>query len=36
MYLLNPKTQSFDHLDDESKAVMKKTIAYFENRGKKN
>ena len=35
MYLLNPKTQSFNHLDDESKAIMEKTIAYFENRGKK-
>ncbi len=35
MYLLNPKTQSFDHLDAESKAIMQKTITYFENRGKK-
>ena len=35
MYLLNPKKQSFDHLDPESKAIMEKTIAYFENRGKK-
>ncbi len=35
MFLLNPKTQSFDHLDAESKAIMEKTIAYFENRGKK-
>ena len=35
MYLLNPKTQSFDHLDAESKTIMEKTIAYFETRGKK-
>jgi len=35
MYLLNPKTQEFDHLDPESKNIMEKTIAFFENRGKK-
>ncbi|MFA5902545.1 MAG: acyl-CoA dehydrogenase family protein [Desulfobacula sp.] len=35
MFLLNPKTESFDHLDAESKSIMQKTIAYFENRGKK-
>jgi acyl-CoA dehydrogenase len=34
MYLLNPKTQSFDHLDTPSKAIMEKTISYFETRGK--
>ena len=34
MYLLNPKKQSFDHLDAASKAIMEKTIAYFETRGK--
>lgn len=35
MTLLNPKTQNFDHLDPESKKIMKKTIEFFENRGKK-
>ena len=34
MYLLNPKTPSFDHLDSASKVIMEKTIAYFETRGK--
>lgn len=34
MYLLNPKTPSFDHLDRASKTIMEKTIAYFETRGK--
>ena len=35
MNLLNPKTDNFDHLDTESKAIMKKTIEFFESRGKK-
>jgi len=35
MILLNPKTQSFDHLDAVSKSIMQKTISYFETRGKK-
>jgi acyl-CoA dehydrogenase len=35
MILFNPKTASFDHLDDASRQIMEKTIAYFENRGKK-
>ena len=35
MTLLNPKTQKFEHLDTESKKIMKKTIDFFENRGKK-
>jgi len=35
MPLLNPKTQAFEHLDTESKKIMKKTIDFFENRGKK-
>ncbi len=35
MSLFNPRTETFDHLDPESKAIMKKTIDYFENRGKK-
>ena len=34
MILLNPKTATFDHLDDASRKIMKKTIAYFETRGK--
>jgi len=34
MYLLNPKTEPFDHLDSASKEIMNKTIAYFETRGK--
>ena len=35
MTLLNPKTQNFEHLDPESKKIMKKTIDFFETRGKK-
>jgi acyl-CoA dehydrogenase len=35
MTLFNPKTVKYDHLDPASKAIMEKTIAYFENRGKK-
>ncbi|MEX1300939.1 MAG: acyl-CoA dehydrogenase [Desulfotignum sp.] len=35
MTLFNPKTATFDHLDDASRQIMKKTIAYFEARGKK-
>jgi acyl-CoA dehydrogenase len=34
MILFNPKTATFDHLDDDSRQIMEKTIAYFENRGK--
>jgi acyl-CoA dehydrogenase len=34
MILLNPKTESFAHLDPKSREIMKKTIAYFESRGK--
>lgn len=33
--LFNPKTESFDHLDDFSRSVMRKTIAFFEKKGKK-
>ena len=33
--LLNPSTQSYDHLDPTSKELMLKTIAFFENKGKK-
>ncbi|MCF8044709.1 MAG: acyl-CoA/acyl-ACP dehydrogenase [Desulfarculaceae bacterium] len=32
--LLNPKTETFDHLDERSAKIMKKTIEYFESRGK--
>jgi acyl-CoA dehydrogenase len=34
MTLFNPKTAEFSHLDPESKNIMKKTIDYFESRGK--
>jgi acyl-CoA dehydrogenase len=33
--LLNPKKANFDHLDPKSREIMKKTIEYFESRGKK-
>ncbi|KAA3613047.1 MAG: acyl-CoA dehydrogenase [Calditrichaeota bacterium] len=32
--LLNPKTESFDHLDETSRELIKKTIQFFEDRGK--
>ncbi|HMA86669.1 MAG TPA: acyl-CoA dehydrogenase family protein [Desulfosalsimonadaceae bacterium] len=32
--LLNPKTETFDHLDPESRELMKKTVEFFENKGK--
>lgn len=32
--LLNPKTETFEHLDPRSREIMKKTIEYFESRGK--
>lgn len=35
MTLFNPKTETFDHLDPASRQIMKKTIAFFEDRGKK-
>ncbi|MGM0394354.1 MAG: acyl-CoA dehydrogenase family protein [Thermodesulfobacteriota bacterium] len=35
MTLFNPTTATFDHLDDASRQIMEKTIAYFETRGKK-
>ena len=34
MILLNPKKATFDHLDPKSREIMKKTIDYFESRGK--
>lgn len=33
--LLNPKTQSYEYLDPPSRELMQKTIAFFENKGKK-
>ncbi|MFO7910854.1 MAG: acyl-CoA dehydrogenase, partial [Desulfotignum sp.] len=35
MILFNPKTATYDHLDPASRQIMEKTIAFFENRGKK-
>lgn len=35
MLLLNPKQETFSHLDEKSREIMKKTIEYFESRGKK-
>ena len=32
--LLNPKTASFDHLDEHSRDIMAKTISFFEDKGK--
>ena len=32
--LLNPKKPNYDHLDDESKELMLKTIEFFEKKGK--
>ena len=34
MTLLNPKNETFDHLDPKSREIMLKTIEYFESRGK--
>lgn len=34
MTLLNPKKETFDHLDPKSKELMLKTVEYFESRGK--
>ncbi len=34
MRILNPKTETFDHLDEESLNIMKKTIDFFETKGK--
>ena len=35
MILLNPKKQKYEHLDERSREIMLKTIAFFENKGKK-
>jgi acyl-CoA dehydrogenase len=32
--LLNPKTEKYEHLDQRSREIMLKTIAFFENKGK--
>ncbi|MFH1984306.1 MAG: acyl-CoA dehydrogenase family protein [Pseudomonadota bacterium] len=32
--LLNPKTATYDHLDERSREIMEKTIAFFEAQGK--
>jgi len=32
---LNPKKQKYEYLDDRSREIMLKTIAFFENKGKK-
>jgi len=32
--LLNPKTETFEHLDPKSREIMQKTVDYFESRGK--
>lgn len=34
MVLLNPKAQTFDHLDEPSRQIMLKTIDFFEKKGK--
>jgi acyl-CoA dehydrogenase len=34
MILLNPKTETFAHLDPRSREIMKKVVDYFESRGK--
>ncbi|MCK4795210.1 MAG: acyl-CoA dehydrogenase, partial [Desulfobacteraceae bacterium] len=33
--LLSPKTQKYEYLDERSREIMLKTIAFFENKGKK-
>ena len=32
--LLNPKTETFEHLDETSRQLMLKTVAFFEKKGK--
>ncbi|MBT3224860.1 MAG: acyl-CoA dehydrogenase [Deltaproteobacteria bacterium] len=34
MILLNPKTETYAHLDEKSRQIMLKTIDFFENKGK--
>jgi len=33
--LLNPKTETFEHLDPASRKIMRKTVDFFETKGKK-
>lgn len=35
MILLNPKKETYSRLDDRSREIMRKTIDFFENKGKK-
>jgi len=35
MTILNPKKQKYEHLDEQSREIMLKTIDFFENKGKK-
>ena len=34
MILLNPKTENFEHLDSQSRQLLKKTVQWFETKGK--
>ncbi|MCP4751389.1 MAG: acyl-CoA dehydrogenase [Proteobacteria bacterium] len=34
MTLLNPKTEKFEHLDEQSREIMLKTVDFFEKKGK--
>ena len=34
MILLNPKQSKLNHLDDQSRELLQKTISFFENKGK--
>ena len=34
MILLNPKTEKFEHLDPQSRQLLKKTVQWFETKGK--
>ena len=34
MILLNPKQSQLEHLDEQSRELLLKTIAFFENKGK--
>ncbi|MBW2366060.1 MAG: acyl-CoA dehydrogenase, partial [Deltaproteobacteria bacterium] len=35
MIILNPKKKKYEHLDEQSREIMLKTIDFFENKGKK-
>ncbi|MEE1572989.1 MAG: acyl-CoA dehydrogenase, partial [Candidatus Neomarinimicrobiota bacterium] len=34
MILLNPKTENFEHFDPQSRQLLKKTVQWFETKGK--